>query len=465
MLADFSFMPPDQIFAELKKTGSRAAQPAAQGAATPVAAKGPMAGMARAGAAGKPDLNDVKYDAFLANDRTLADPEVIKVEPGGRVLLRIINSSSMSAYHIDLCPLDGELIAVDGFPVTAVRARSFPIAVAQRLDIRLAIPRPPASYPVLAVLEGERKQSGILLVAGNAPATRIPDLAKAPSPALALDLEGRLRALQPRKADRFHTLNLTGDMTKYIWSINNVAWNSSVPPLPVANGERVELVMVNRTGMPHPMHLHDHQFQVVEIDRKRFSGAVRDTVLVTPGRRVVIAFDAKPGDLGLPLPPPVPCRCRHVHHAQVRLVPTISSGVADRVEPGARGSKRRPPYAGSLIGELCLVRSVVNRRRAVSWAEIRSPQPPRCLSMPRRRHAPHMAPSSSPPRQAASDVISSMARPGGTAQLDLPQGQCQRHGCERNQRQEPEGVHIAQKRGLRLQLLTNPLDCLVFGLP
>ena len=35
-----------------------------------------------------PDLNDVKYDAFLANDRTLADPEIVKVEPGGRVLLR-----------------------------------------------------------------------------------------------------------------------------------------------------------------------------------------------------------------------------------------------------------------------------------------------------------------------------------------------------------------------------------------
>ena len=31
-----------------------------------------------------PDLNDVKYDAFLANFRTLADPEIVKVEPGGR---------------------------------------------------------------------------------------------------------------------------------------------------------------------------------------------------------------------------------------------------------------------------------------------------------------------------------------------------------------------------------------------
>ena len=30
--------------------------------------------------AAKPDINDVNYDAYLANDRTLNDPEVIKVE-------------------------------------------------------------------------------------------------------------------------------------------------------------------------------------------------------------------------------------------------------------------------------------------------------------------------------------------------------------------------------------------------
>jgi FtsP/CotA-like multicopper oxidase with cupredoxin domain len=253
-----------------------------------------MAGM-KAGAAAKPDLNDVKYDAFLANDRTLADPEVIKVEPGGRVLLRIINSSAMSAYHIDLGVLDGELVAVDGFPVATVTARKFPIAVAQRLDLRLTIPRAPRAYPVLAVLEGERRQTGVVLVAANGPVARVPDLAKAPSTALTLDLERRLRAsrpLAPRKADRVHTLNLTGDMAKYIWSINNVAWTKDVPPLPIAKGERVELILVNQTGMPHPMHLHGHEFQVVEIDGKRFAGAVRDTVLVPPNRRVVISFDA-----------------------------------------------------------------------------------------------------------------------------------------------------------------------------
>jgi FtsP/CotA-like multicopper oxidase with cupredoxin domain len=294
MLADFSFTPPDQIFAESKK-GAGMAMPAVPGGAEPASAKGSMAGMPKTGAAAKPDLNDVKYDAFLANDRTLADPEVIKVEPGGRVLLRVINSSSMSAYHVDLGPLEGELIAVDGFPVTPVTARDFPIAVAQRLDIRVKIPRAPASHPVLAVLEGERKQTGIILVAGNGPVARIPELAKMPSTALSLDLEVRLRATRPltlRKADRVHRLNLTGEMAGYVWSINNVVWNKDVPPLPLAKGERVELVMVNQTRMSHPMHLHGHEFQVVEIDGKRFPGAVRDTVLVTPGRRVVVAFDA-----------------------------------------------------------------------------------------------------------------------------------------------------------------------------
>src|SRR2546429_8473196 len=104
------------------------------------------------GATAKPDLNDVKYDAFLANDRTLGDPEVVKVEPGGRVLLRIINSSSMSAFHVDLGPLDGELIAVDGFRIAPVVARRFPMAGAQRPDTPPALPRAPAAHPAPAGL-------------------------------------------------------------------------------------------------------------------------------------------------------------------------------------------------------------------------------------------------------------------------------------------------------------------------
>jgi FtsP/CotA-like multicopper oxidase with cupredoxin domain len=302
MLSDFSFTPPQEIFDRLKQkrqvAGTPATAPAVQktGMTPTQQMVMPMAaGAMRPGAAAKPDLNDVKYDAFLANDRTLADPEVVKVEPGSRVLLRIINGSSMSAFHVDLGNLDGVLVAVDGMRTLPIAGRRFPIAVAQRLDIRLSLPRAPAAYPVLAVLEGETSRTGIILSAGGANIARIPDQAKVPSAPLNLDLESRLRAvdpLSPRKADRTHVVNLTGDMANYIWSLNNVAWTPETPPLPIAAGERVELVFVNKTMMSHPMHLHGHTFQVVEIDGRRISGARRDTVLVTPGRRVVVAFDA-----------------------------------------------------------------------------------------------------------------------------------------------------------------------------
>ena len=317
MLYDFSFTPPDQIFAELKQKGSASAAASPTPAAQPASAA-PTKPMSMGGSA-KRDLNDVKYDAFLANDRTLVDPQIIKVEPGGRVLLRVINGSSMSAYHVDLGQLDGQLVAVDGIRIVPFTGRRFPIAVAQRLDIQLALPREAAAYPVLAQLEGERSQTGIILAAGRADIARVPDQAAMPSEPLTLELESRLRAaepLPPRKVDRTHVLDLTGEMARYVWSINYIVWTPQTPPLPIAAGERVQLVFVNKTMMSHPMHLHGHPFQVVEIDGKPLSGAVRDTVLVPPNSRVAVVFDANnPGYWAL--------HCHLLYHLDAGMFTTL----------------------------------------------------------------------------------------------------------------------------------------------
>jgi len=51
---------------------------------------------------------------------------VVKVEPSGHVLLRVINGSSMSNYHLQPGQLKGELIAMDGFqtePMMAVASQ------------------------------------------------------------------------------------------------------------------------------------------------------------------------------------------------------------------------------------------------------------------------------------------------------------------------------------------------------
>jgi FtsP/CotA-like multicopper oxidase with cupredoxin domain len=307
MLSDFSFTPPDQILAQLQSRQTHDVH----GMDTH--------GMDMPAIKSEPDLNDVQYDAFLANSRTLADPEVVRVEPSGRVRLRIINGSSMSAYHIDLGRLKGHLIAVDGIPVRPVPGRSFPITVAQRLDVELAIPKIASAFPVLAVLEGERRQTGIVLLAGKGQITRISGMAEAASPPLTLGLERSLRAAEPlvdRKADRTHVLNLTGSMQGYQWSINNVPWSKDVPPLTVTEGERVEIAVPNQTMMPHPVHLHGHSFQVVAIDGHRFAGAMRDTVLVPPKTTVTVAFDAdNPGWW--------PFHCHLLYHQHAGMFATL----------------------------------------------------------------------------------------------------------------------------------------------
>ena len=70
-------------------------------------------------------LNDVTYDAYLANDRTLDDPQIVPVETGGRMRLRIINGAAASNMWIDLGRIVGQLIAVDGNPSSRSPDRVF----------------------------------------------------------------------------------------------------------------------------------------------------------------------------------------------------------------------------------------------------------------------------------------------------------------------------------------------------
>ena len=162
----------------------------------------------------------------------------------------------------------------------------------------------------------------------------------------------------------------------------------TIPPLAVAEGERVELVFVNQTPMPHPMHLHGHEFQVVEIDGERFSGAVRDTVLVTPGppggrgvRR------QQSGLLGAPLPPALPPRRGHVHDDQVRV--TASGLAAGSPHPVLRDStfsrreKGRAPYPAPIGAAAGLV--LAPRRGEPVWPAPLEPIESAIAEAPQRR--------------------------------------------------------------------------------
>jgi FtsP/CotA-like multicopper oxidase with cupredoxin domain len=293
MLHDFSFRTPDELLAGLTQSnGGRSAMPKS-GMGNNMKMGSASMGAMDMGSGAAMDLNDIAYDAFLANDRTLADPEVIRTEPGGRVLLRLINAASSTQFWIDLGALTGTVIAVDGHPVRPVRGTRLPLAMAQRLDVLIDLPGKGA-YPIVAQVEGKRVRTGIVLAASGAPVSRLAAEAEENAPPVDLSLERRLEAvtpLAPRATDVTHRVVLAGGMAPYAWSLNGEHW-PAVTPLMIAMGQRVAIEMVNHSMMAHPMHLHGHAFQVIALNGAPLAGAVRDTVLVPPMGSVTIAFDA-----------------------------------------------------------------------------------------------------------------------------------------------------------------------------
>lgn len=302
MLHDFSFTDPAEIFAGLRGRSKTAG----------------MDAMVMPAKNAPPDLNDVTYDAFLANDRTLADPEIVRVAVGERVRLRLINGASASNFHIRLGRLTGTLIAVDGHPAHPLTGSDFPLAIAQRIDLLLRVPKDGGAWPILGVVEGLNRRAGIILATQGARIERAPESAGRPSSPVGLEMEERLRGaspLAPRRTDRVIHVALTGDMAAYVWTLNNNVYGQDTP-LMVKKGERVEIVMPNRTMMSHPMHLHGHVFQVVEINGRRFLGAMRDTVLVPPKTTVAIAFDAdNPGKWAF--------HCHNLYHLEAGMMTTV----------------------------------------------------------------------------------------------------------------------------------------------
>lgn len=85
-------------------------------------------------------------------------------------------------------------------------------------------------------------------------------------------------------------LNLTGNMWRYIWSMNGVPL-SEADKIKIEKGQRVRITLNNLTMMHHPMHLHGHFFRV--INKNGEYSPLKHTVNVPPMQKVVIEFDAK----------------------------------------------------------------------------------------------------------------------------------------------------------------------------
>ncbi|QUD90534.1 copper resistance system multicopper oxidase [Phenylobacterium montanum] len=107
-----------------------------------------------------------------------------------------------------------------------------------------------------------------------------------------------LAALEPnpdqRAPGRTVEIHLTGNMERFMWSLDGERYSDTTKPLMFRSGERVRVTLVNDTMMSHPMHLHGHFVELAhgpEGHRPR-----KHTVNVMPAGKVSWDFTPAAGD-------------------------------------------------------------------------------------------------------------------------------------------------------------------------
>jgi FtsP/CotA-like multicopper oxidase with cupredoxin domain len=140
----------------------------------------------------------------------------------------------------------------------------------------------------------------------------------------------QLRALEPYPdlgmPDREIELHLTGNMERFMWSINGVEF-SDAEPIEVEFGERIRLTMVNDTMMNHPMHLHG-MWMHLENGQGELMPRVH-TLNVKPAERISLLFNAD-------APGPWAFHCHVLYHMDAGMfrVVRVSDADGEMAEPG-----------------------------------------------------------------------------------------------------------------------------------
>ncbi|RKZ98398.1 MAG: hypothetical protein DRQ46_02255 [Gammaproteobacteria bacterium] len=106
------------------------------------------------------------------------------------------------------------------------------------------------------------------------------------------DIQNLYPTHDPREPTREIELHLTGNMKRYMWSINGVKYVDA-EPIRLKFGERVRFTLINDTMMNHPMHLHGMWSELETGDAKFIPR--KHTVIVQPGSKIsyLVTADAK----------------------------------------------------------------------------------------------------------------------------------------------------------------------------
>jgi FtsP/CotA-like multicopper oxidase with cupredoxin domain len=244
-----------------------------------------------------PNGYEIGYRAFSINGKALGHGEPVRVKRGERVMFRILNASATENIQLALPGHHFEVLALDGNPVPAPQTvRVLALGSAERIDAVVTMNNP--GVWVLGTPHDDDRRDGMGIVVEYAEAKGTPRWVAPPSEPWDYTRFGNTRAVPtPDQTIPMRLGKINGGTRGFNhWTINGQQFEQSTP-IEIHQGRRYRLAFQNLADDPHPLHLHRHTFEVVNVNGRPTTGVMKDTVVLPGFGTLDVDFVANdPGD-------------------------------------------------------------------------------------------------------------------------------------------------------------------------
>ena len=247
-----------------------------------------------------PNGLEVNSMTYSINDKALGAGEPIRVKDGQRVLMHLLNASAIENRRIALAGHRFQVIALDGNPVPSPQlVDSISLGAGERADAIVEMNQP--GVWIMGAPEEQIRNSGLGVIVEYANEHRQPQWIDPPRVPWDYTIFSKAGGA-PSKPDQ--TIEMVfekvpgGSGPFNTWLVNGKPYPHDREFM-LKQGARYRLVFRNRTDDAHPLHLHRHRFELVEINGKSTAGILKDVVVVPYYGRAVVDFVADQPGLSL----------------------------------------------------------------------------------------------------------------------------------------------------------------------
>ncbi|HTC63581.1 MAG TPA: multicopper oxidase domain-containing protein [Candidatus Saccharimonadales bacterium] len=239
---------------------------------------------------------EVAYQMFSINDKALGSGEPIRVRPGQRVLMHLLNASASMNRRLALPGHRFQIVALDGNTVPSPQSVDvIDMGPGERVDAIVEMNQP--GIWVLGTTTDDARMGGMGVIVEYANQHKQPQWTAPAKAVWDYTVFGRA-GTQPAPdstIDMIFQKIPSGAGLFNSWTVNGKEYPHD-QEFVLKQGSRYRLVFRNRSEDAHPLHMHRHSFELVEINGKTTAGIIKDTVVVPGYGRVSVDMVAdQPG--------------------------------------------------------------------------------------------------------------------------------------------------------------------------